>query len=204
MNKKRFIWLVPVLVMAFAMSACKSDDDGGGDGIGQTLNLSGDVYNKDGSVYTGDRTLTIAGGTGLIKGGKLTFSIGVPYNQKSMETFLSGLDARFGFNVFSYAGWDPTDTQATDLVLANLTKKLEVTTGTSKTREEVIYIYVDRNCIVTADGGNTATYAGVTATVSKFTLNLKKGWNPLSLLLMPNGTLVIGVGDSNSCKWVYE
>jgi len=203
MNKKRVIWLVPVLVMAFAMSACNSNDDGGGS---KPLSLTGDVFNRDGSVYTGTKdTLTSsAGGSGTIKGGKLSFSIPTPNNQKSMATLLSDLDARFGFNVFSYAGWAPTDTRAMDLVFSNLTKKMEVTTGASKTREEVNYIYVDRDCTVTADGGNTATYAGVTATVSKFTLDFKRGWNAFSMLLLANGTLVIGTGDSSNCKWILE
>ena len=203
MNKKRVICLVSVLVMAFAMSACNSNDDGGGT---RPYTLSGDVYNNDGSVYTGtkDALTSSAGGSGTIRGGKLSFSIGVPGNQKSMIRLLSDLDARFGFNVFSYAGWNPSDTQATDLKFSNRTKKLEVTAGASKTRQEIIYIYVDRNCTVSADGGNTATYAGVTATVSKFTLNFKQGWNALSILLTANGTLIIGIGDSNNCKWVYE
>jgi uncharacterized lipoprotein YehR (DUF1307 family) len=29
MNKKRFIWLIPALLLALAMSGCGSDDDGG-------------------------------------------------------------------------------------------------------------------------------------------------------------------------------
>jgi hypothetical protein len=212
MIKKRVIWLVPVLVMALAMSACKSDDDGGG-GIGETLSFQGeDVFNKDGSRYTGDRALTSnVGGSGTIRGGKLSFTVSTPDNMKSMTTLLLDMDTRFGFNIFSYASNDPTDTLAMDLVFTNLTKKI-LPTPTS-TMEEIRYIWVNRDCLVKAPttGIPPVTINGVSVKVSPFTLNLTKGWNAVSMIVVPaipgstlDSTLVIGIGDSDNCKWVFE
>jgi len=211
MNKKRFIWLVPVLVMAFGISACKSDDDGGG-GIGETLNLSGDVYNKNGSPYTGtkDALTSNVGGSGTIRGGKLTFSIDKPTSMKSLTMLLYDMDGRFGFNVFSYAENDPGDTIAANLVFANLTKKI-LPTATSA-MEEISYIWVDKDCVVKSPGTGIppAAINGTSVEVSKFTLKLKKGWNVIGLVVTPavggtlSPTLVIGLGDSENCKWVFE
>jgi hypothetical protein len=210
MNRKRVIWLVTVLAMVFAMQACKSDDDGGG-GIGDNLKFTDEaVYNKDGSPYTGEKPFIVAGGTGLIKGGKMNFNIGVPSGLKPMDTLLSDMDTRYGHNVFSYGGYDTANTQAFDLVLANLTKKtLPALVLTSS--EEIRYIYVDRDCTVTGKDIPPITVSGISVKVSNYTLKLKKGWNAVGMVLTPevaggtlSPTLVIGTGDSSNCKWVYE
>jgi len=209
MNKKRFIWLVPVLLMAFAISACKSDDDDGG--TRETLSWSGkQVYNTDGTLYTGGNAAFVssAGGSGTINGGKMSFSISTPNSQKSMTTLLVELDVRYGHNVFSYAGYDPANTQAMDLAFTNLRKKINKTTAASITKEEIYYIYVDRDCIVTATGIPSITTDGdIPVKVPNYTLKLKKGWNPVGMILAANttsGTLIIGTGDSDSCEWVFE
>jgi len=216
MNKKRVVWLVLVLVMAFAMSACNSNDDGGSKGIGETFSFSDQqVLNADGTLYTGiERTfMSNAGGSGTIRGGKLSFSIGTPSSMKSMTTLLVEMDARLGFNI-SYAGYDPANTLAMDLVLPNLTKELYVPTDTSVTEQEIHYIYVDRDCTITAPATGipdiSYTYPGDIVVPVKVTLNtlkLKKGWNAISKILAAtatSGTLVVGTGDTDSCKWVYE
>ena len=221
MNKKRFIWLVPVLAMALAMSACKSDDDGdnNGGGIGDTLSFSDElVYNADMSLYTGiDRTITALGGTGLIRGGKMTFTIGIPNSLIPMVTLLVDMDERLGYSVFSRADYDPVTAHARDLAITNLSKKIYTKTKTSITEQEIYYIYVDTDCTVTAKGippieytyhdDSTDDDTPVSVTVSNFTLHLKKGWNPVSKILTASstrGTLVIGDGDSKNCKWILE
>ena len=210
MNKKRIIWLVPVFVMAFAMSACKSDDDGGGDGIGPTLNLSGDVYNKNGSLYNGNKDTLISnvGGSGTIRGGKLTFTANIPNKMESLTLLLIDMDRRLGYNVFSPAGYDPGDTTAAELVFANLKKTLPNATSTM---EEIRYIWVDRDCEVKGKNIPSVTINGISVKVPNYTLPLKKGWNAVSMITMftiaggtPGGTLVIGTGDSENCKWVFE
>jgi len=212
MNKKRVIWLVPVLVMALGMSACKSeDDDDGGGGIGETLRFADEeVFNKNGSPYIGDKSLTVdGGGTGLIKGGKLTFTIGRPNSMKSMTLLLRDIDARLGYNVFSYASNEPDDTLAFELIFANL-KKTSLTLVFPM--EAIRYIWVEKDCVVKSPdtGIHPVTINGISVEVSKFTLKLKKGWNAVGLLVTPaiggtlSPTLVIGTGDSDNCKWVYE
>jgi len=210
MIKKRLIWLVPVLVMAFAVSACKSGDDDEG-GIGLTLNLSGDVYNKDGSPYTGNKDALISnvGGSGTIRGGKMSFTVNTPNNMKSMTMVLIDMDRRLGYNVFSPAGYDQADTMAAELVFANLTRKI-LSAGTSVAMEEIKYIYVDKDCEVIGKDIPPATINGISVKVSNFTLKLKKGWNAIGMVVTPaigdtlSPTLVIGTGDSDNCKWVFE
>jgi hypothetical protein len=221
MNKKRFIWLVPVLVMAFAMSACPGPDDGGSSdsGIGDNLKFTDElVYSTDGTVYMGvDRPLTVMGGNGLIRGGKLNFSIDKPNSMVPIVTLLGDLDERLGYNVFSRAEYDPFDAHGRDLAFTGLAKKLDTKNATSITKEEIYYIYVDKKCNVTAKGlpsveymyhdDNTGEDIPVSVTVSNFTLNLKQGWNPVTKILTVSatrGTLFIGPGDSDKCKWVLE
>jgi len=207
MNKKRFIWLVPVLVMALAMSVCKSDDDGG---IGDNLKFSDEqIFTADGSRYTGDITTftSTAGGNGSIKGGKMSFSIGVPGGLKPMDAFLAKMDEKIGYSILSRAEYKPGNTQAADLEFTiRLSKKTDAMSTASKTMENVYYIYVDRDCTVTATGIPPITYEGVSVPVTNINLSLKKGWNPVSLVLAAtaNGTLVIGTGDSDTCKWILE
>jgi len=209
MNKKRVIWLVTVLAMAFAISACKNDDDGGG-GIGETLNLSGDVYNKNGSLYNGnkDALTSNVGGSGTIKGGKLTFTVSTPKKMDSLTQLLIDMDSRLGYNAFSPAGYDKTDTRAAELVFANLKKILPNATSTM---EEIRYIWVDRDCVVTGKDIPPVTINGVSVKVPNYNLKLYKGWNTVSMITTPTtagstlgDTLIIGTGDSDNCKWVYE
>jgi len=206
MNKKRVIWLVPVLVMAFAMSACKNDDDDGG--IGDNLKFTDEsVYNKDGSPYTGVKSFLVAGYSGEIKGGKMNFNIGVPSGLKPMTTLLSDMDTRYGSNVFSYAAHDP-NTQAFELLIGNLSKRT-FTNLASASMEQIKYIYVDRDSTVKGKDIPSITISGISipVKVSNYTLDLKKGWNAVGMILVAatnDNTLVIGPGDSDNCKWVYE
>jgi hypothetical protein len=221
MNKKRFIWLVSVLVMALAISACNNADNGDDDSpIGVNLKFTDElVYNTDGTVYMGvDKTITIPlGGTGLIRGGKMTFNIGTPNSLVPIVTLLSDMDERLGYNVFSRVEYDPFDAHGKDLAFTNLTKKFETKNATSITKEETYYIYVDKDCTLTAKNIPSVEYIyhddstendiPVSVTVSNFTLKLKRGWNPVTKILMASatrGTLFIGPGDSKNCKWVLE
>jgi len=210
MNKKRIVWLIPVLVLAFVLAGCSSDDDGGG--IGDNLSISGEqVYNSDGTPYTGADILSLANnveGSGSIKGGKMSFTtIGVPNNLKPMGTLLIEMDGILGFSILSRAEYDPDNTQAIDLKFRiNLTKKADLMNTPSRTMEKIYYIFVDRDCTVTATGIPSITYGGISVPVSNINLRLKRGWNPVGMVLAATGSgaLVIGTGDSSNCKWILE
>jgi hypothetical protein len=212
MNKKRFIWLVPVLVMAFAMAACNNDDDGGG-GIGNKLSFSGeDVYTKAMTPYSGaDITFTSnAGSSGLItKGGKMTFSIETPSRLIPIETFIMDSSSKLdgGLNIMSRAEY----TDGTKIIILDFSPiTLNKILNNETVKETVLYIYVDRDCEIKASGIPSANSGGVTVNISNFTLDLKKGWNAVTRMLMATTageTLVIGKSSSadlKNCNWVYE
>jgi hypothetical protein len=212
MNKKRFIWLLPVLLMALAISGCSDSNDGGSSGIGVDLKLTDElVYNADGTVYMGvDRPLTVMGGTGLIRGGKMNFDIGVPNSLKPLVTLLVEMDARLGSHIFSYAGYEG-NIRAMDLAFTNLTKKMDITSAASRTMQEIYYIYVDGDCTVTAKDIPSTTIDGdIPIKVSNFSLPLKRGWNAVTKIIAATatgGTLIIGLADSKdlkNCNWVLE
>jgi len=208
MNKKRIVWLIPVLALAFVLAGCSSDDDDGG--IGDNLSIPGEqVYNPDGTLYTGGipSLANNVGGSGSIKDGKMSFSVGVPNKLNSMETFISEMDEMLRFNVFSYAEWQPGETKAIALKFTiSLSEKADLMNTPSKTMKRIYYIFVDRDCTVTATEISPVTYAGISVPVSDINLRLKRGWNRVGMVLWATagGHLVIGTEDLDNCKWVLE
>ena len=216
MNKKGFFWLIPVLALALTVFACSSGNDNDDNGGGTEDNLSfsdKQVYNPDLTLYTGTGKpfTSNGGGTGAITDGKMTFNIGVPNNLKPMGTFLGEMDTRVGYSIFTRATFNPGNTQASNLEFSiKLSKKIDMTV-THGSMEEIYYIYVDRDCTVTAKEIPPITYAGISVPVPNFTLNLKQGWNPVDMALIgmavqvnTTPALLIGTGDSASCKWVLQ
>ena len=215
MNKKRIIWLVPVLVMAFAMSACKSDDNSGG-GIGKNLSFSGElVYTKATTLYSGpDIPFTSnAGSSGLITGtsGKMTFSIGTPSSSRliPIETFIMDSTSKLdgGLNIMPRAEY----TGGTKIIILDFSSiTLNKVLKSETVEQTVLYIYVDRDCEIKASGIPPVNSGGGTVNVSNFKLDLKRGWNAVTRMLMTTTagrTLVIGTSDAadlKNCKWVLE
>jgi hypothetical protein len=226
MNKKRIIWLVPVLVMALAMSACKNNDDGGKDNDpgypGEELSWADEeVVISNGSMYTGpEMNPTASGGSGVIKSSKFTFNIGVPTGQILLAQVFRKIDAGLGHSIFSLTEVEPSNTEAVELVFQNLTHKIEklpTPAVPSLSKRVIYYIYVDKDCTATAkDISPIDKYpydegTEVEVRVSKIDLKLKKGWNRVTYYLYATaatgGDLVIGKTDKKdleNCKWVYE
>jgi hypothetical protein len=212
MNKKRLIWLIPILVTALAMSGCGGDDGGGS--IGTNLNFSGQqVYtiNSAGAFtpYTGaDRTFTSnAGGAGSITGGKMSITVGVPSRLDPMGTFLDSIDEEL--NIFSYANYNPGDARAAALEFSSieLSKSDASQTATSMSKDQVSYVYVDRDCTIYIDGRPISTDLTVPVTLQTVNLSLKQGWNAVNIRIsatMASGTLSINTGDLSNCKWVLS
>jgi len=211
MNKKRVIWLVPVLVMAFAMSAC-GGDDGGRD----SLSLSDNVYQDSGGTltqYTGDsKTFTSnAGGSGLIADGKMTFELGIPNSSllQPIESFVRDSSSKLDGGLdFMHRADFTGDTKIIILDFSSITLNRIYKSETVK--QTVLYIYVDRDCVIKASGIPPVNSGGVTVNVSNFTLDLKRGWNTvtrMSMVTTTGSTLLIGdstSGDLKNCKWVLE
>jgi len=205
---KRVIWLIPVFVMALAMAGCGGDDDSGGD-IGDNLRFSDMlVYNADESLYTGaDKTFTSnAGGSGLITGGKMSFSVDVPTSRLEPIATLF-LDMEGDLDVFSHATYLPADTMAQRLIFTiNLSKMYSSQTETSATRQIVHYIYVNKDCTINATAIPPVPRGDITINIPDLNLRLKRGWNPIHFNLVlksPSGTLAIGKGNLSNCNWVF-
>ena len=213
--KKKMFWLIPAIMLVFVLASC--DNDGGSSGIGETLNLSGDVYtvgnNYNFVKYDGeDLTFTSnVGGTGSITDGKMNFTVGAP-NAALLETidalFEDFEDEEEGLGlVYSNLTFSPTSAKGTYLYFyINLSKIYMNDTGTSGSDEEVSYIYVDRDCSFSATGGtfDFLDLMGMEVTASNINLNFKAGWNTVNQkvnVTETSGSVSIKTGDSSSCKW---
>ena len=168
--------------------------------LGETLTISGQqVYSITNSggmfgqpVYTpisGDRSVDIlwADGDAAITNGKLNVTInGAPDQLSELWSLTTGL-----FNDYKNVTIMEEEAQWTSLTLIAgsdyLSKISSVFTTTSVpitvTSETVRYFYFDRDLTITGTGKTTQTTpeSGVTvSTITKdFTLDLKKGWNPI-------------------------
>jgi len=222
MNKKRIIWLIPVLAMALAMSACgDSGDSGGGGGGLANLNFKDEqvwTIDPEGAYapYTGTEALTNnAGGAGSITEGKLSFNVGTPSQSRlvPMGTFLTSINDKF--KIFPDAEWNPSSPIPNAMELAfssssiNLSKVNYTTSTTSTLEETVRYIYVDRDCTLKAASKPNVSVVGVSVpvTVSELNLSLKQGWNIINsqmTITATGGTASITKGNLESCKWILE
>ena len=211
-----------VAVIGFSFAACggdDGDDDGGNGGLGDNLSLSGQVYTMGVdsettdfiyNLYTGqNRTFTSnVEGSGSITNGKLSFNAGVP-NRNILEPFED--EDLGGTDYYSDVTCNPKDTMGVSLEFSGINLEKNYWSynsdpkNPSATIEGVTYLYVDRNCTVTAKGGTFGEGSGKT-TVPNMKLNLKKGWNVVNVRLTGSdakgSTFTTRTGDLSSCKWV--
>jgi hypothetical protein len=198
MNKKRIIWLVLILVMALAMSACDSNDKD--DSIGETLPLSGPVVNADWSQYTGpEKTFTTnAGGNGLITGSNMSITVPAPATAK-LDSILKIFDSN------SFPGVEISQPSTMALVLRfvdiTLDRGYQNSLEDPTTTKRVFYIYADRDFTVTVPGNSSGD-----PIIISFKLSFKKGWNAIHEIRAKTGTSTthaLDSGDPKECKWVY-
>jgi len=243
-NTIKFFGIIAlVAVIGFSMAACGGGGGGDGDGgggsaaLGETLSLSGQVYEDEidiqaissgGSMiaYTSSTTSVSSltsnvGGTGSIKSGKMTFTVGVPPDSKLKEFDDGGVLDSGDFDendIYGDMKVTPGDARGIGLEIfnsASTSKSLDRLNMNFKMKdnavkvEMVLYVYADKDCTITAKGKTAIdpeTKYKVKASDVK--LNLKKGWNVMNLKtdvgLSKTGSLSLKTGDLSSCKWVYN
>jgi len=176
-NQKLLGIIAMVALIGLSMAAC--DDGGAGGFLGETLNLSGEVWMIDWSYsgseqrFTGNLPVTSdLGGNGAITNGQLNFSIGIPFP-------LGSINNLWLMEVIEdlYTNINISNTSVRGAVLDLPLSRMWVSeSDTHFVEESVFYIYVDRDVSVTGDGG-TETDEDVTYTITNLNLNLRQGWN---------------------------
>ena len=232
--------LVTVLVFGMAVISCddgNDGDNGGGSGfMGATLNLSGQVWTIDWDEngnriierYTGvNRTVTsYIGDSGSISNGQLSFSIGTPFELESIQEIFGWWEEEFkNFNI------RPSNARIAELDILDVSGNGRLdkigSNNNDTIHDDVFYYYVDRDVTITGTGG-TYTHecdcieyegqcycgnncdCGGTWIIRNLSLNLKTGWNAITIREEWNernqtGTLSIFAGDSSIARWfLYE
>jgi len=204
--KKRPVFLGVLLAFGLAFAGCPTDDkggDGNNDGpvyLGDTLELSGQVYlekqNDDYTIsyqpFNGNRTIfNDYGGSGEIKDGKLTFSIGTPNELLALGALFDNDNVQVSnanIRGLSFVSLYVDSNNYGRLRKENQTISVRGGNSYSGTLEYVYYFYVENDVTVNGTGktetetdiweGATYTY---TTTQKNFNLALKAGWNAVYL-----------------------
>ena len=184
--------------------------------LGNTLNLSGQVYTADGErgttatllPFTGNMAITsnLAGVTGAITNGQMSFEAGRPGNLGPLNVIFGGAtinpsSARgtalemFGGNtqiVRSYHSEDPrTDTFTMVMVL---------------------YVFVDREVTISQDA-ETEVWGRFSETTNAFNITLREGWNAVHYKMVITNLNLVGtepshqthtfsLGDPGNLRWL--
>jgi len=212
-----------VAVIGFSFAACggdDGDDSGGSAALGDNLSLSGQVYTREIDLKTEDYKfepykglnktfISNVGGSGSITNGRMSFNVGAPSPGLLEDFTISDDHDGIGAN-YTNPKIVPSDVKAIDLdfIDIDLDKSyLSVNLKTSATTMEgVTYLYVDRNCTVSATG-KTVTEDNLKVTYQNINLNLKKGWNVVNIRITTTkttGSFSYRTGDLSSCKWVLD
>jgi len=233
------------LALALVFTSCGDDNGGGSGALGATLELRGQVYTaywaEDAFVaavftpFTGSRTVVshLPGGTGAIANGQLTFSFGRPATEYLyLLTSLFGEDDDFPITVSpttARGAWLWMYTRTGDTENGSLRRRHETGNATSFTYREVLYVFVDRDVIVSSPSGterfececgtcdcveyDDACFCNETFTRRGFNITLKEGWNALherwELRLGANNhvTSTVSISHENPgspLRWVFD
>ena len=189
--KKQIVFIIGAAIIGFFLVFAACSDEIPEDEVklgtfylGETLNLSGQVYtkNRDSSYagYIGARIAVSDGGesSGEIINGKLNFTTEAPDLLLLKPVGEAFLEWDPQYNNFRYS--DPEvlscmlNLEINAPPYTRLARELEKTTS----YEWVEYIYVDRDITITADGKTyTVTGDDFVYTTSNLSLDLLAGWN---------------------------
>jgi len=229
-----------IAVIGFSAAACSEPDEGGGGPVhfGDTLELSGDVYTVEYvddyipkyTKFTGDlklqAILSEASGeikAGEIKGGKLTYTIGIPTSLSL--TAITGLKStwtQMGFTdiviseesakVYYFSSIQVTGSNDYNNVYKGEESGSVNGTNFSGTDESVMFIYVDKDVKVTAKGKTETEDDGSTEKLNDLNISLQKGWNAVHIKESMSGNINTQVGSwtttiskgNPNLKWVLD
>jgi hypothetical protein len=205
-----------ILLAAFILGGCGNRDS--------TLKISSQVHlvntKTDEFTLSQEELESIKnnlGGTGKIEKGMLSFTIGKPdklipfedggINEAGTIPFVERPEL-FSSEAFDNISIKPGGVLAAGLNLEGLGKwKASFTPFVEQSRVAVFYVYVDRDCTITADGKTFDMYGFLPTTSSGLDLKLNAGWNAITEHNIANwsntwiNTLNYTVGDDPSCKW---
>ena len=231
------------MTAALVLGACPVDSGGAAGGGRDSVTLSGQVYTRGeidfGSISElgikydeyqgGDLIISDGGlgGTGGIKNGKLSYTIGTPAALFPID--MDMIDAR---GVYANISISRSGVSAAPLLLlaedgpvngALTRERLSVNSKAGLINfsgETVTYIYVDNNVTITAKGDAfTDSYGGIPYSVATqdIRLNMKKGWNAVNIKLSinltmnlisgafePAGIISASLGDSSAFRWTLN
>jgi predicted nucleic acid-binding Zn ribbon protein len=199
-----------------------SSGGGGSGSFGESLSLSGQVYTSDldysnlssmNYVYTpyngSDETFSSnVGGSGSIKGGKMSFSVGAPESSK-----LEAVNADEFYEGSSGGKVTPSDTRGIGLEFDNGLNKsyMSMNMSGSSSVDMVVYSYVDRDCTITVPG-QSINEGDANVTMPNVELKLKKGWNAVNVQVKwsisgtsgGTSTVKMKTGDLSNCMWTLD
>jgi hypothetical protein len=227
-TKVSFYGIFAVLALTMVLGACPVDPGKSPDR--STLKLSGQTYiqntdpaalltNSENEKFDGNLKISDGeqGGTGQIKNGLLTYSIGIPRDLSSISEgegldYLKGMYSSLKFSTedvnVAVVTLGITDSEEysgllkyflkTNFNLSKLTIEINI--------KMVNYVYVDKDLSITADADTFVyPYSGIpiTLTTDKINLPLKKGWNSLYSEITAQSSIppeLIGPSDPDSSE----
>ena len=178
---------VIVLLVLFSLISCGNNStvDQGVSALGETLNLSGQIYsasmNNNNIVYVeflSDWNVMSdgIGGEGTITGGHLEFSIERPETLVDISSILFTNIALANFII------DPIEAQSNilDGLLppTGTLSRMNISSRSGRVEyENIIYVYVDRDVNIRADRSVLEDQSDFTNIVNAFNFELIAGWN---------------------------
>jgi hypothetical protein len=221
-NSLKFFGIIALtVVIGLSTTGCPTDDGGSEDGpafLGDRLELSGQVYTEKWNDsytslsyqnYTGNLAINdYYGGSGEIKNGNLSYSIGTPdlYTLNPEDQLGRGYDnvTSSSQNVKGRLLYY-LDTNSGDLRKTSHTISISGTKF-SETYEGVVYVYVDKDVTVSGKGkeekydedGYNETY-----TTKNFSLALKAGWNAVYTKVTESSSFAGSIDNPTSVNFTY-
>ena len=221
--------IVIIAIIGFTMTACPGDDDESKDAVwlGETLNLSGQVYSMDMNYTLTPNNITLAsvegfileevpvgvgeytnivevyiGGNGSVEAGQLSYTIDTPDS-----IYVKNLsDSIYGKNLSETSN-------VNGLVILRLSDKNNhlylhkvERTATGYILTDVLYVYVDNDFTYTQPE-RVDDYGRDTIIYNSFSIRLRKGWNAVYKTMSYNSsneTGTISIANPSNLYWVYQ